>query len=195
MRRRVRNSKPSPTPSKPPSPLEAAVVRALDQELAWYFSYAETAARHQNVAFLPSHAATIAAEEHATEEDILFRSAKLASEVGLTLRMMPEPHASVLRAAYTPRRWPTAVVRDFGCLAAIVVRMAVAAHPWPVRSGHDGLEHAAAMHLTRLLMTDSARPAALRTKANRLMGKAITAYALARAKGRDATDATKKATA
>ncbi len=42
---------------------------------------------------------------------------------------------------------------------------------------------------------DAARPAALRAKAHTLLGKAVAAYALARAMGRDTGRVTKKTSA
>ena len=86
----------------------------------------------------------------------------------------------MLRASFTPRRWPRPVTREFAGLSAIVVRRACTAHPWPARSSHDGLERAVAQHLARLLSRDALRTSVLRRRASRLMASALTAYERAR---------------
>ena len=200
MKRRVRATRPpAPTPTSPkatpprpadvpPTALEVDVTRAIDQELAWYFGYAETAARLGSLALLPTYVAMQAAAAGETEEEQLRLAQALAQTVQITLRALPTQCAGVLRAVYTPRRWPLAVVREFGPVTAVVVRLVCAMNPWPERSSHDGLEHAAAMHLARQLARDEGRPGGLRKDARRLMGSAITAYVRARAK-RDAAEA------
>ncbi len=182
MKRRIpATTPPTPAADRSPTALEVSVTRALDQELAWYFGYAETAARLGSLTLLPPFAAMQAAAEGEAEEDQLRRAQALALTVRTALHALPTQSAGVLRAAYTPRRWPLAVVREFGPLTAIVVRLICAAEPWPARSSHDGLEHAAAMHLARQLVLDEGRPGVLRREARRLMGRAITAYVRARA--------------
>ena len=121
-------------------------------------------------------------ETEPTDEACRGRAYALARVVGGTLRSIPPRHASVLRAAYTPRRWPRAVERAFDSLAPIVVRLAFADDPWPERSAHVGLEEAAATRLSAAIV-DPARMkvAHLRAQAQRLLGKAIVAYAKARA--------------
>jgi len=163
---------------------KTAITRAIDQELEWYFSYAETARRLGTITLLPTYLARQLAD---TPEDVrLQRSLALATTVQRTLDVVSAQQAGVLRAVYTPRRWPSAVVREFDDLAAIAVRLVCADNPWPARHTHDGLEQAAAKHLARMLARDAAKPAALRdirNTARRLMGSAITAYVRARAKG------------
>ena len=154
---------------------------APHQELAWYFGYAEAAARLGNLTLLPTHVAMQAAAAGETEDDQLRRVQALALTVQVALRALPTQCAGVLRAVYTPRRWPRAVTREFGPLSAVVVRLVCAAHPWPERSGHNGLEHAAARHLARQLVRDEGRPGVLRKEARRLMGRAVTAYVRTRA--------------
>jgi hypothetical protein len=88
----------------------------------------------------------------------------------------------VLRAAYSPRRWPKGVESTFESLAPIVVRLAFAEDPWPERSGHSGLEEAAAWRLSAALQDPAkVKVSRLRTQAQRLLGGAIVAYATARA--------------
>jgi hypothetical protein len=41
---------------RPATPLEVRVSRALDQELEWYFAYAEAALHRESVGMLPSYA-------------------------------------------------------------------------------------------------------------------------------------------
>ena len=186
MKRRTRASPPTPAAAppaadRPPTALEVDVTRALDQELAWYFGYAENAARLGSLTLLPTYAAMQASAAGETEDEQLRRVQALAVTVQVALRALPTQCAGVLRAVYTPRRWPLAVAREFGPLTAIVVRLFCATHPWPERSSHDGLEHAAARDLARQLVTDEGRPGVLRREARRLMGRAITAYVRARA--------------
>jgi hypothetical protein len=186
VKRRIRATPPptpaasSPATDRPPTALEVDVTRALDQELAWYFGYAESAARLGSLVLLPPYVAMQSAGAGETEDDQLRRAQALVSTVKVALRALPTQCAGVLRATYTPRRWPLAVVREFGPLTAIVVRLVCAAHPWPARSSHDGLEHAAAMHMAKQLARDEGRPGVLRKEARRLLGRAITAYVRAR---------------
>ena len=111
------------------------------------------------------------------------RALQLATTVQSTLGAVSTRHAGVLRAAYTPRRWPVTVTREFQRLSAIAVRLVCSANPWPERSSHDGLERAAALDLARKIAGNKRRPAALRKEARRLMGSAIMAYIRARSKG------------
>ena len=65
-----------------------------------------------------------------------------------------------------------------GTEAPIVVRLAVASNPWPQKSGHAGLEEAAAVRLSAQLVT--AKPLAmakLKLQAGKLFGAAVVAYA------------------
>jgi hypothetical protein len=160
-----------------------ALLRAIDQELEWYFSYAEGAKRVGNVTLLPTAEAARVGKAPDSEAATTRRALELATTVQVTLGAVPTRCAGVLRAAYTPRRWPSAVTREFEGFTAIAVRLVCSAHPWPERTSHDGLEHAAARHLERLLARDSARPAVLRKTARRLTGNAIEAYVKARTKG------------
>jgi len=64
----------------------------------------------------------------------------------------------------------------------IVVRLAFAKDPWPERSGHTGLEEAAALRLSAALHDPAKlKVAQLRAQAQRLLGSAVVAYAKARA--------------
>src|SRR5271170_1382145 len=107
---------------KPATPLEVLVSRALDQELEWYFEYAEGALHRESVGMLPSYAVVrILADgmsaalprrgqcEEPTDEACRSRAHELARTVQGCLSKVPGRHASVLRAAYTPRRWPSRV--------------------------------------------------------------------------------------
>jgi hypothetical protein len=161
-----------------PTPFELSVTRALDQELEWYFTYAESAKRLGSVTLLPTHEMTRLTG--APEDALLARGVELATTVQVTLGAVKTQHAGVLRALYTPRRWPVAVAREFESLAPIVVRLVCATDPWPARSSHDGLEQAAALELARALAGNGARPASLRKQAGRLMAGAVCAYARAR---------------
>ncbi len=181
---------------KPATPLEVLVSRALDQELEWYFAYAEAALHRESVGMLPSYAVVrILADgtsaalprrgqcEEPTDEACRSRAHELARTVQGCLSRLTGRHASVLRAAYTPRRWPSRVERAFNVLAPIAVRLAFANDPWPVRlSAHTGLEEAVAVRLSAAL-GDPAKVnvAKLRTQAQRLLGNAVAAYAKARA--------------
>jgi hypothetical protein len=179
---------PAPTPTRradnalhPATPLEALVSRALDQELDWYFAYAESALRRDSVGILPGYAAVRLSKEP-TDEICLARGHELARTVAGCLHNIRGRHASVLRAGYTPRRWPRVIEKTFGSLAPIVVRLAFAEDPWPHRSGHTGLEEATALRLSAALHDPTkVKVARLRSEAQRLLGGAIVAYATQRA--------------
>ena len=167
---------------KPKAPLEVLVSRALDQELEWYFAYGEAALLRGDVTILPSYAAVrILATE---PEDAVQRKAIL---LGVTVRKcllsLRAPHASVLRTAYTPRRWPEPVERAFQSAAPIAVRLALANDPWPPRRSRSGLEEAAASRLCAAIVARSPqlRVRRLRVRAERLLGHAVVAYMNARA--------------
>jgi hypothetical protein len=123
--------------------------RAVRFELEWYFGYAQAALRRNDVGILPSHVAVSVAP---TDDRTLRRRAKkLAQTVSDCLFCLSPRHASVLRAAYTPRRWPRRIEQSFRALAPIVVRLALARSPWPGQSSKSGLERAVAVQLSRAL--------------------------------------------
>jgi hypothetical protein len=181
-------SAPTPPPTRrtdaalrPATPLETIVSRALDQELEWFFAYAEAALHRESVGILPSYAAVRILATEPTDEACRGRALELARTVRKCLDALSGSHASVLRSAYTPRRWPRAVERAWGSLSAIVVRLAFAADPWPQRSGHKGLEEAAALRLAAQLAEEKRVPVAqLRSQAQGLFGRAVVAYSKAR---------------
>jgi len=181
-------STPPPPPARrtdaalrPATPLEVIVSRALDQELEWFFAYAEGALHRDSVGMLPSYAAVRILATEPTDEACRTRALELARTVRKCLDALSGSHASVLRSAYTPRSWPKAVQRTWGSLSAIVVRLAFAADPWPPRSGHKGLEEAAALRLSSALADEDNVPVAqLRSRAQGLLGRAVVAYANAR---------------
>jgi hypothetical protein len=168
---------------RPATPLEVIVSRALDQELAWYFEYAESALQHENVGLLPSYAAVRILATEPTDEACRGRALELGRTVRKCLEALSGPHASVLRAVYTPRRWPKAVEKAFDVLTPIAVRLAFADDPWPPRwSAHTGLEEAAACQLSAALHDPAkVKVGKLKTQAQLLLGKAVSAYAKARA--------------
>jgi hypothetical protein len=168
---------------KPATPLEVRVSRALDQELEWYFAYAEAALHRESVGMLPSYAAVRILATEPTDEACRIRAHELARTVQACLYGLSGRHASVLRAAYTPRRWPRAVESAFDILAPIAVRLAFASDPWPARlSAHTGLEEAAAVRLSATLGDPvKVEIAKIRTQAQHLLGNAVAAYAKARA--------------
>jgi hypothetical protein len=170
------------TALRPATPLEAMVSRALDQELEWYFAYAEAALHRDSVGILPSYAAVRILATEPTDEACRVRGHELARTVCGCLHSIRSRHASVLRAAYTPRRWARGVERTFESLAPIVVRLVFADDPWPQRCGHTGLEEAVALRLSTALNDPAkVKVARLRAQAQRLLGKAVVAYAKARA--------------
>jgi hypothetical protein len=181
-------TRPTPPPTRrtdaalrPATPLEVIVTRALDQELEWFFAYAEGALHRESVGILPSYAAVRILAIEPTDEACRARALELARTVRRCLDALSGSHASVLRSAYTPRRWPKAVERAWGSLSAIVVRLAFAADPWPQRSGHKGLEEAVALRLAAQLAHAKRVPVAeLRSRAQSLLGRAVVAYANAR---------------
>ena len=165
--------------SRPASPLDEFVARAIDQELEWFFSYAEAAMRRQSVGMLPPYAATAAGAQG--DDAVRAQALDLAFTVKQCLGALPGRHAEVLRAAYTPRTWPANVERAFPCLSAVVVRIALAADPWPTRSGKIGLEQATAKRLATGLLAQKVAVAHLRKRARRILGRAVVAYANRRA--------------
>jgi hypothetical protein len=175
-------------PTKRPSTgdhggLGVDVNRAIDQELNWFFAFAEAAKRSGSITFLPTLVATQMAAEKATDDEMLATAQELVTTVQAALDRVPTRHASVLRAAYTRRRWPVSLRREFARLTPIVARIACIEDPWPARTSRDSLEFASAVRLARGLAKDVGRPAALRKQARQLMGEAITAYVRARTKG------------
>ena len=166
----------------PSSALETMVSRALDQELEWYFIYAETALGRESVELLPSYAAARVLSSSPTEDTLRIKALELAQTVQGCLRVLADRHASVLRAVYTPRRWPKNVEVEFQALTPVVVRLVVASDPWPARSAHAGLEDATAARLSARLVAAKPLPVArLKTRASRLFGAAVLAYMKVRA--------------
>jgi hypothetical protein len=176
-----KTSSPRPTELalRPTTPLEIMVSRTIDQELEWYFSYAESALHRERIGMLPSYAALLVTEP--TDAAIRRRAREIAGIVRGAIAAVRPRHAEVLRAVYTPRTWPKAVDRTFGSLSAIVVRLAFADDPWPHRSGRSGLEHASAARLSAALTSSSVSVARLRAQAQGLVRNAIVAYAGLRA--------------
>jgi hypothetical protein len=167
---------------RPSTPLEAIVSRALDQELEWFFAYAETALHRESVGILPSYAAVRVLATEPTDEVCRVKAHELAHTVQACLRALPDRHASVLRAAYMPRRWPKNIENVFHALAPVVVRLAFADDPWPARSARSGLEEAAAARLSAALTGKRPTPVArLKAQAQRLFGSAVVAYTKVRA--------------
>jgi hypothetical protein len=162
------------TALQPETELEIMVSRALDQELEWYFSYAEGALRHASLPMLPSYA-VVAGES--TDEALRARAREIANAVRSSLLLVGRKRAEILRAVYTPRSWPRAVRKTFGPLAPIVVRLAFADDPWPDRNAREGLEQAAATRLSGRIIGKSLSVGGLRKQAKGLLGGAIVAYA------------------
>jgi hypothetical protein len=167
---------------QPKAPLEVLVSRAIDQELEWFFAYGEAALSRGDVTILPSYAAVriLATEPEAAVQG---KALELALTVQRCLLSLRAPHASVLRTAYTPRRWPRPLERAFESAAPIAVRLALANDPWPPRRPRSGLEEAAALRLSAAIVAKSRglRVERLRASAERLLGHGVVAYAAARA--------------
>ncbi len=166
---------------RPATPLEILVSRAMDQELEWYFSYAESALHRERVGVLPGYAAVQLLSSESTEDALLARGLEIAGTVRRCLHGVRGKHAELLRAAYTPRAWPKALERDFEGVTAIAVRLAFADDPWPQRPSRTGLEQAAAARLAAGIRSRSIPVGRLRSQAQRLLGGAIVAYAGLRA--------------
>ena len=54
---KTKTTRPTETALHPANPLEIMVRRAIDQELEWYFSYAESGLHRERIGILPSYAA------------------------------------------------------------------------------------------------------------------------------------------
>jgi hypothetical protein len=144
----------------------------LDDELEWFFGYAESALRRGRLVLLPSHAAG-----GARARDVRAKANRLALAVQASLVALPNPHAVVLRAVFSPRRWPRPVQESFEQLAPLAVRLFSTLDPWPRRHAHQGLEEAAAVQLAaRLQGPESAHVEGLRVQAARLFESARSAY-------------------
>jgi hypothetical protein len=169
----------------PATPLEVRLARALDQELSWFFEFAEAQLQHDNVGILPNYALArmLAEGDEPSDEAVRMRGHELARRVCGCVHSLPPRHGSVLRAAYTPRRWPTRIEEVFDMLTPIVVRLTLAEEPWPPRlSGRKGLECAAASRLSAALHEPTkVKVGKLKVEAQRLLGKAVAAYAESRA--------------
>jgi hypothetical protein len=176
---KTNTQRPAETALHPATPPEIMVSRAIDQELEWYFSYAESALHRERVGMLPSYAAVLVTEP--TDAAIRRRAREIACIVQSCLRTLRPRHAEVLRAAYTPRAWPKSVEKAFESVAAIAVRLAFADDPWPERPSRTGLEQAAAAQLAAGIKSGSIPVGRLRNQAQRLLGGAIVAYAGLRA--------------
>lgn len=178
---KAKTTRPTDTALHPATPLEIIISRAIDQELEWYFSYAESALHRESVGMLPSYAAVRVLATEPTDDAVRSRALEIARTVCACLRAMPPRDAEILRAVYTPRSWPRNVSRAWGSLSAIVVRMAFADDPWPPRSGRSGLEQAAGVRLSAAISSKSVSVARLRNQAARLLGGAVVSYAGLRA--------------
>ena len=174
-----KTSAPTETALHPTTPLEILVSRAMDQELAWYFSYAEPALRRARVDMRPRDTAAVTTDP--TDALLHGRTIDIARIVRGCLSALPPRSAEVLRAVYTPRSWPKNVDKAFDRLSAIAVRLAFAHDPWPPRSGCSGLERATALRLSASLASSGVPVRRLRRQAQRLLGRAVVAYAGLRA--------------
>jgi hypothetical protein len=142
-----------------------------EAELDWYFGYAEGALRRGRLLMLPSHAAARTRACNAGR-----KARGLAQSVDRCLAVLAAPHGAVLRAVFTPRRWPREVESQFAHLAPLVVRLYGTCDPWPGRGSHQGLEEAVALRLAAHLSQGAARLEPLRLGAQRLLDAATTAY-------------------
>jgi hypothetical protein len=157
--------------------MRKAISRAMDQELEWYFVYAETALRRGSVQFVPSHVGALLVASSSSDEAIRAKAHELAETVERRVRALPDHHASVLRAVYTPRRWPPNVEATFHPVTPLAVRLAMLKDPWPARTAKQGLEEAAASRLSARLTTRKATEMArLKANAVRVFGAAVVAY-------------------
>jgi hypothetical protein len=161
----------------PSTPLELMISRALDQELEWYFVYAETALSREHVGLLPSYAAATVLSANPTEES--FWARRTSSRTRSKAAFVPSQTATQASFARCTRRavGPKNVEAEFEMLAPVIVRLAVASDPWPARSAHAGLEDAAATRLSVRMIANKPIPMErLKTRATRLFGSAVMAY-------------------
>jgi hypothetical protein len=104
------------------------------------------------------------------------KARRLARTVDRSLTVLAAPHGAVLRAAFTPRRWPRDVQSQFAHLAPLVVRLYGTCDAWPGRGAHQGLEEAVALRLAARLAQGAAQLEPLRLGAQRLLDAAMMAY-------------------
>jgi hypothetical protein len=163
----------------PVTPDEVMLSRAKG-ELDWWFSYAEGAIHREDVSILPSYAA-VRLPAGVSDGDCRARAFALGRTVQGCLASLRAPHASVLRAAFTPRRWPRAVRSEFRSLAGIAVRLVLSEDPWPPRTMRAGLEDAAAGRLSAAIAGTTKLPVGrIKARAHKMLGGAVVAYFKAR---------------
>lgn len=157
--------------------MEVDISRALDQELEWFFVYGEAALRRGAVQLVPRAFGAELASTHPNEDAFLTKAHALARRVKASLDALPDRDGAVLRAMYTPRRWPRSVEQEFKSLAPLVVRLALVGEPWPARVPGRGLEDAAALRLSaQLVAGKGVRVANLRGRAETRFRSAVMAY-------------------
>jgi hypothetical protein len=160
--------------------------RALDQELDWYFSHAESALGRSGIGTLPAYAAARLPDP--TDPRARDHAVVLAHVVRDCLVAMDPPHVEVLRAAYTPCAWPTNVSDVLGALAPVAVRIILADDPWPPGSASDTLEERAAQRLALAIARATISVYRLRNQSQTLLARAVGAYASLRATGTSALE-------
>lgn len=84
---------------RPSTPLEAIVSRALDQELEWFFAYAESALHREDVGMLPSYAAVRVLATEPTDEACRSKAHELAHTVQACFTGAARPSPFVLANA------------------------------------------------------------------------------------------------
>jgi hypothetical protein len=156
---------------------EVLLTRALDQELEWFFGFAEQAAQREDVGILPNYVAPRILVACPNDAAVRLQALELATMVRGCIRGLPTRDAGVLRAVYTPRLWPKVLTNAFETLTPIAIRLSIADDPWPQRTAKKGFETAIASRLAaRLLRKERVPVARMREQANRLFGSAVGAY-------------------
>jgi hypothetical protein len=156
---------------------DVLLTRALDQELEWFFAYAEGALQREDVGILPNYVAPRILAGSPNDDAVRFQALELACMVRSCVRALSTRDASVLRAVYTPRRWPKVLTEAFATLTPVAVRLSIADDPWPERTAKKGFETAIASRLaTKLLQKGRVPVARMREQARRLFGRAVGAY-------------------
>jgi hypothetical protein len=152
-------------------------ARTLENaELDWFFNEMESSlGLHSN--FM----AMLGRDSERTFEDYV-EAARRRRRIRDRLVLIPDSDAGVLQCAYEQRAWPDVLVRRFGRLTGVIVRLACALDRWPSdRALQRVVEMARAEWLVPECVAGVGKTLGrLRTEAAARFSRASTAYEAAR---------------
>ena len=164
---------------------DVLVSTEADEELTWFFNVALAQIEqpsNQATAWGGERPGTLAAFERRAE------ALHAARKIWERLRQMGHGDAHALRALYTERPWPRALLRRFGHLVAVVAWLPAVrdAHLGARRRGTTDLDNVTAW-LEERLAAKSDDLAVWREQALRTCERAVAAYERARGSGPSVT--------